>query len=117
MREVLDGYLPGAVPADLVRHFRFFEDGKTGDFRRFHLYLYFTRDDRARTEGDFHTTWPITDTLLAIEGDGAAELVEEQRRVNEELLRLHIVERLRQETTCLRERGGQLVKMSAIQRG
>jgi 5-methylcytosine-specific restriction enzyme A len=54
------------IPDGLSSRFAFFEDGKTGDFSRYHLYLYYkSKSDNAVTEEKFHHTWTITGTQFA----------------------------------------------------
>ena len=70
------------VPPNLENSFAFFHDGVTGDFQRYHLYLYFKTSVHAgSTDDKFHRTWTISGTAYDTSTDKSAF---EQRRRHEE---------------------------------
>jgi len=70
------------VPKEIESDFVFFEDESTGDFRQFHLYLYFKNGIHAgSTDDKFHHTWKITGAQLAMSSNPDA--LKERRRAEE----------------------------------
>lgn len=51
------------IPSELADHFKFFKDSPTGDFLKYHLYLY-VKDGihPGTTDFKFHHTWEISGT-------------------------------------------------------
>lgn len=61
------------VPDDLRNDMRFFQDDVTGDFVRFHLYVYFKNGIRPGSPDDkFHHTWKVSGTKYDISSDKQA---------------------------------------------
>lgn len=70
------------VPSNLGDHFTFLHDLRTGDFERYHLYLYFKEGVHpGSTDGKFHHTWTISGTTYDTSSNKTAL---EQRRRKEE---------------------------------
>lgn len=70
------------VPENLQPEFAYFEDGVTGDFRQFHLFLYFKNGIHGgSTDGKFHHTWRITGSQFAVSSD--SEALKARRRAEE----------------------------------
>jgi 5-methylcytosine-specific restriction enzyme A len=73
--------MPDGVTAD----FAYFEDDPVGDYRRFHLYLYFKNGIHGgSTDGKFHHTWTISGTQFASSSN--PEALNERRRAEEVVL-------------------------------
>lgn len=71
------------VPPGLVKKFVFFADDQTGDFQRYHLYLYFRDWGRASAgEDKFHHKWTISGTAFSTSSNKNA--LEQRRREEEE---------------------------------
>jgi hypothetical protein len=71
------------VPSDLGDHFSFFHDDRTGDFERYHLYVYFKNGVHPGGADDkLHHTWTIPGTAYDTSSDKAA--LEQRRRREEE---------------------------------
>ena len=70
------------VPPNLEENFVFFHDDVTGDFQRYHLYLYFkTSVHPGNVDDKFHHTWTIPGTTYYTSTNTSAL---EQRRRDEE---------------------------------
>jgi hypothetical protein len=70
------------VPDDVASDFTFLEDDPTGDFRQYHLYLYFKTEPRAgSTGGKFHHSWKISGSQFAESSD--KEALKTRRRTEE----------------------------------
>jgi hypothetical protein len=71
------------VSPHLGTHFRFLHDPRTGDFERYHLYLYFKDGIRPGSpDGNYHHTWTISGTKYDTSTDKCA--LEQRRRSEEE---------------------------------
>jgi len=111
----LRNHLAGAVPSDLEKHFKFFEDDPDGDRVRYHVYCYYREAGPGGSAGKYHREWFISGTETAV-GPDAEALAVERREVNIDLLRRDIVDKLRAENACLLEQGGVLLKAPAVPR-
>lgn len=61
------------TPEDLSNDFRFFQDDRTGDFVRFHLYVYFKNGIHPGSHDDkFQHAWTVSGTEYDISSDKAA---------------------------------------------
>lgn len=70
------------VPDGVASDFTYFEDDPAGDYRRFHLYLYFKNGvNGGSTDGKYHHTWKISGTQFASSSNPEAL---QQRRRSEE---------------------------------
>jgi HNH endonuclease len=73
------------VPKGIEADFAYFEDDPTGDFRRFHLYLYFKNGIHGGgTDDKFHHEWKINGTQLDTSSD--REALKARRRAEEALV-------------------------------
>jgi hypothetical protein len=70
------------VPDNLAAQFKFMADDVTGDWHRYHLYLYFRAKDSAATRRKLSHTWTIAGTTYDTSSDVGA-LVERRRREEE----------------------------------
>ena len=70
------------IPANLEKHYKFFQDDKLGDFEQFHLYLYYKNGVHSgHIDGKFHHKWRISYSKYSSSSDPKAY---ENRRRKEE---------------------------------
>jgi hypothetical protein len=76
------------VPDNLQADFAYFEDDPIGDFRQFHLYLYFKNGIHGgSTDGKLHHTWRINGSQFAASSDSGA--LAARRRAEESVIFEH----------------------------
>jgi HNH endonuclease len=87
------------APERLEQHFRFTEDDRIGDYRRYHLYCYYRGSNEGRSfSGAFHREWKITRTEIAVLGGSdlpARRRKEETTEFSKQIRRELITERKR----------------------
>ncbi len=72
------------LPEDIEKHLKYYQDDKTGDFEKYHLYCYFKNSNhKGPPDGEYHHEWKITGSQFAFSSN-PAEL--KKRRRKEETL-------------------------------